>query len=87
MNWIGWACAKTPSSSSGVIHGWKLGEHNGWCKQTNFEVDTRSPLILAAPAMKTTGRTTRSLVEFVDIYPTLCELAGLKIPRTLKAEA
>ena len=68
-------------------HGWKLGEHNGWCKQTNFEVDTRSPLILAAPAMKTTGRTTRSLVEFVDIYPTLCELAGLKIPRTLKAEA
>ena len=30
-------------------HGWKLGEHNGWCKQTNFEIDTRSPLIISAP--------------------------------------
>lgn len=65
-------------------HGWKLGEHNSWCKQTNFEDDTRAPLIFSAPAMKTAGRTTRSLVEFVDIYPTLCELAGLKVPAHLE---
>ena len=57
-------------------HGWKLGEHNSWCKQTNYEVDTRSPLIIRAPGVAKFGKSTRSLVEFVDIYPTLCELAG-----------
>ena len=61
-------------------HGWKLGEHNGWCKQTNYEVDTRVPLIICAPGAKANGKSSGSLVEFVDIYPTLCELAGLPVP-------
>jgi iduronate 2-sulfatase len=60
-------------------HGWKLGEHAGWCKHSNVENDTNAPLILAAPGAKAAGQSTRALVEFVDIYPTLCELAGLPL--------
>lgn len=65
-------------------HGWKLGEHNGWCKQTNYEVDTRAPLIIRAPGAKTNGKQVHALVEFVDIYPTLCDLAGLPVPKQLE---
>ncbi len=61
-------------------HGWKLGEHNGWCKQTNYEIDNRVPLIIHAPAAKANGKSCDSLVELIDIYPTLCELAGLPVP-------
>lgn len=65
-------------------HGWKLGEHNGWCKHTNFENDTRVPLIIRAPGMQAQGKTSEALVEFVDIYPTLCDLAGLPLPAHLE---
>ena len=65
-------------------HGWKLGEHGGWCKQTNYEIDTRAPLMIRAPGMKQNGRQSRALVEFVDIYPTLCELTGLPVPGNLE---
>ena len=58
-------------------HGWKLGDHNSWCKQTNYEIDARSPLIIRDPHSKAKGQTSRSLVEFVDIYPTLCDLAAV----------
>lgn len=61
-------------------HGWKLGEHSSWCKHTNFEIDARAPLIISVPGMKNTGEHTYALTEFVDIYPTLCELCGLAIP-------
>ncbi len=64
-------------------HGWKLGEHGMWCKHTNFELDTRAPLICVAPG-GAAGRKTRALVEFVDIYPALCELAGLDKPAHLE---
>ncbi len=62
-------------------HGWKLGEHNSWCKQTNYEIDARVPLIIRAPRAEANGQTTNALVEFVDIYPTLCELAGLPLSK------
>jgi arylsulfatase A-like enzyme len=65
-------------------HGWKLGEHAGWCKHTCVENDTRSTLVLAAPAAKGAGQTCSRLVEFVDIYPTLCDLAGLPLPAHLQ---
>jgi len=64
-------------------HGWQLGEHGFWCKHTNFEVATRSPLIVSAPGMKG-GQSSNALTEFVDIYPSLCELAGLPIPDGLE---
>jgi len=60
-------------------HGWKLGDHSSWCKHTNFEVDTRVPLLMRVPG-KAAGHESEALVELVDLYPTLCELAGLPIP-------
>jgi arylsulfatase A-like enzyme len=60
-------------------HGWKLGEHSMWCKHTNFELDTHVPMIVSAPNRKRSIRT-RALTEFVDIYPSLCDLAGLTVP-------
>lgn len=61
-------------------HGWKLGEHDAWCKHGNTENDTNAPLILALPGMKAAGARTDALVELVDVYPTLAELAGLPPP-------
>jgi iduronate 2-sulfatase len=65
-------------------HGWKLGDYGDWCKHTNFELDTRAPLIVSAPGMKARGQSTRALVELVDIYPTLVEMAGLPLPGHLQ---
>lgn len=62
-------------------HGWHLGDHDLWCKHTNFEQATRSPLIISAPGAKP-GETV-SISEFVDIFPTLCDLSGLEIPVVL----
>lgn len=63
-------------------HGWHLGDHGLWCKHTNYEEANRIPVIVSAPAAKEGGRC-RSLIETVDIYPTLCELAGLPAPKGL----
>ncbi|MEM7391744.1 MAG: sulfatase [Verrucomicrobiota bacterium] len=65
-------------------HGWKLGEHGMWCKHTNFELDTRVPLMIRAPGMAAAGGKTMALTELVDIYPTLCDLAGLPKPDHLE---
>lgn len=64
-------------------HGWHLGEHGIFGKQTNFEVATRSPLIIKAPQMRKAGLTADGLVETVDIYPTLADMCGLKAPADL----
>lgn len=68
-------------------HGWKLGEHNRWCKHSNFEDDTRSPLIISVPGTKHAGTKTDALTEFVDIYPTLAELANIKAPSHLEGKS
>jgi len=65
-------------------HGWKLGEHDAWCKHTNVENDTNGPLILSVPGMKNAGAHSSALVEYVDVYPTLTELAGLPLPGHLE---
>ena len=60
-------------------HGWNLREHGLWCKHCNFNTSLNAPLIISAPGM-TKGAKTNAITEFVDVYPTLCELAGLEIP-------
>lgn len=60
-------------------HGWQLGEHSLWCKHALFKTSLHSPLIISAPG-ESAGQRVQSLVEFVDIYPTLCQLAGVEIP-------
>jgi iduronate 2-sulfatase len=57
-------------------HGWHLGEHNFWGKHNVMHLATNSPLIVDAPGAKP-GQKSNRLVEFVDIYPTLCDLAGI----------
>ena len=63
-------------------HGWHLGDHGMWSKHTNYEQATRIPLLVKA-ARQTKGGASGAMVETVDIYPTLCELAGLKTPEKL----
>jgi uncharacterized sulfatase len=60
-------------------HGYHTGERKWWNKNTLFDRSCRAPLIIAAPGMKG-GQVTRSLIEFVDLYPTVADFCGLKIP-------
>jgi iduronate 2-sulfatase len=60
-------------------HGWKLGDHSMWAKHTNFELDTRVPLIITGPGVKQ-NQITHAFAEYLDIYPTLADLAGLQPP-------
>ena len=68
-------------------HGWHLGDMGVWGKATNYEIATRVPLMIWTPNMKARGAKTDALVELVDIYPTLCELAGFPNPTISKATA
>jgi len=70
-------------------HGFHLGEHSLWCKTSNFELDARVPLIVAAPTLpgvKQGGRT-RRLVELVDLYPTLVDLCQLHAVKDLAGKS
>ena len=64
-------------------HGWQLGEHSEWCKNTNFDIATHTPLIIRNPGVTDViddegngGKRTSKLVEFVDIFPTLTQAAA-----------
>ena len=63
-------------------HGWHLGDHNLWCKHSNFEQATRIPMIFKIPGIKASK--TSALAEAVDIFPTLCDATGIKIPEQLQ---
>jgi arylsulfatase A-like enzyme len=67
-------------------HGWNLREHGLWCKHCNFETSLHTPLIVKVPGMKQVS-STREIVEYVDIYPTLCELAGIEIPDHVQGDS
>ncbi len=63
-------------------HGWQLGEHGMWDKHSNFETSAHVPMVISVPGQES-GRTD-ALVEFVDIYPTLCDLCSLSEPQGLE---
>ncbi len=68
-------------------HGWNLGDHKLWCKHVTFQTSLRTPLLLKVPG-KTNGKKTDAIVEHIDIYPTLVELAGItNMPKTVEGES
>lgn len=64
-------------------HGFLLGEHAIWGKHCLYEPALRSPLLIRAPGLKSPGTAATQLVETVDIFPTLADLAGLPAPAGL----
>ena len=64
-------------------HGYLLGEHGQWMKQMLFERSARAPLIVSAPGVASRGQSSRRIVEFIDLYPTLADLTGLTPPSGL----
>ncbi len=68
-------------------HGYHLGEQGLWGKTTNYELDARVALIVRDPRAKAKGASTPALVELVDVYPTLADLAGLPLPDHLEGSS
>ena len=68
-------------------HGYHLGEHGLWAKTTNYEADTRVPLIVVTPDGRSKGVRTTALVELLDLYPTLLELCGLPAVKGLEGQS
>ena len=68
-------------------HGYHLGEHTMWQKMSLLEESIRPPLIVSAPGQKKTSRKCASIVELIDIYPTLAELAGLDVPQQVQGKS
>ncbi|MCC6682006.1 MAG: sulfatase [Phycisphaeraceae bacterium] len=68
-------------------HGFHIGEHALWAKTSDFERDAHVPLIIRYPGMTTAGQTSDALVELLDMYPTLADLAGLQAPDTLEGKS
>ena len=67
-------------------HGFHVGDMGFWCKHTNYETATHSPLIFRVPGLPEGGRVSTP-VEFVDVYPTLAALCGLSIPSDVEGES
>jgi len=68
-------------------HGWHLGDHNMWAKHSVFEQAVKSPLMIFAPNFGLANNINSTQVELIDIYPTLCDLAGLEKPDGLQGES
>jgi len=68
-------------------HGWKLGDYNMWCKHSNYEIDTRVPMLVRTPGMAAVGERSFAPVGLIDMYPTLCDLAGLEKPPHLQGQS
>jgi uncharacterized sulfatase len=64
-------------------HGYLLGEHGQWMKMSLFEESARVPLLIAAPGQQGDGKACERIVETIDIYPTLADLAGISRPENL----
>ena len=67
-------------------HGWQLGEHNLWAKHCNFQTSLKVPLLIKYPNQKKQKRI-HTVVELLDIYPTLCDLSNIEKPKHLQGKS
>jgi arylsulfatase A-like enzyme len=67
-------------------HGWSLGNHGEWCKWSSFSVVNRTPLIVSGLDIPSNKKVNK-IVEFVDLYPSICEMAGLEIPKQVEGKS
>jgi iduronate 2-sulfatase len=67
-------------------HGYHVGEHGLWQKQSLFEESARVPLLIVAPGVSQVGGVAKSPVSHLDLYPTLTSLAGVKAPDNLQGQ-
>ena len=68
-------------------HGWKLGEHNSWCKQTNYDIDIHVPLMVHTPEQLNAGKQSLEITELVDLFPSLCDMANIEAPQYLQGNS
>jgi arylsulfatase A-like enzyme len=68
-------------------HGYHLGEQDWWNKVTVYERCASAPMMVWVPGAKGMGKETEAIVEFVDFYPTLLDLTGLKAPHNLSGKS
>jgi arylsulfatase A-like enzyme len=76
---------KSPHRDNTIVvfwcdHGWHLGEKEHWRKFALWEEATRSPMIWIAPGVTKPNAVCEQPVDFMSIYPTVCDLAGVPIP-------
>ncbi|TWT97370.1 Arylsulfatase [Neorhodopirellula pilleata] len=65
-------------------HGYHLGDHFLWGKVTLFDIGAKVPLIVRVPGVTSAGSHSDAMVELVDVFPTLTQLAGLEMPQHLQ---
>jgi arylsulfatase A-like enzyme len=68
-------------------HGWHLGEKEHWRKFALWEEATRAPFIWVAPGVTKSGGRCERTVDFMSIYPTLCDLANLPTPKHVEGSS
>jgi arylsulfatase A-like enzyme len=86
------ALEKSSHASNTIVcfwgdHGWHLGEKEHWRKFALWEEATRAPFIWVAPGITKPGTRCERTVDFMSIYPTLCELAGLPVPKHVEGKS
>ncbi len=83
---------KSPYKDNTIIvlwgdHGWHLGEKHHWRKFALWEEATRSPLIWVVPGVTPKGELCHRTIDFMTIYPTLCDLTGIQVPDHVKGKS
>jgi arylsulfatase A-like enzyme len=68
-------------------HGYMLGQHGRFEKHCCYEPAVRAPLLLRWPGHVRAGQSTRALVEFIDIVPTVLQFAGVPPPATVQGKS